>query len=140
MLLSKHCEFLFCVNVLKDLLSYAIVNIKKAPTPKVDASLLTACSNEHRQSCGQTGLAFFYLSFLRRKVSNAISKLADDSINAKTPRKIVMISKSVICVTSFLCTSALPKSYGQRQPPVMGTFRTHILPRYIFSCHQIRST
>ncbi len=68
----------------------------------VDASVLVNVPKDIAYSgCRQSRLFYFYLSFFVRKVSNAIIDVLRSNNTFITSKKIEIISKSVICVTSL---------------------------------------
>ena len=68
----------------------------------VDASVLVNVPKDIAYSgCRQSRLFYFYLSFFVRKVSKAIIDVLRSNNTFITSKKIEIISKSVICVTSL---------------------------------------
>ena len=79
------------------LITYAILDIGKAPTPKWMLPNRSICPNGHRLSVDQTERHFyFFLFLLSRKARNATIKLPKATNNVSIPMKIEIISNAVI--------------------------------------------
>ena len=78
---------------LKFYITYGILQLKKAPTPKVDAlGKMTIVLTDTAYPVGRQDRHFFYLLLLSRKASNATIRLPKVNNSVKIPMKIVMIS------------------------------------------------
>lgn len=82
------------------------MKLKKAPTPKVDASADAQCPNGHRPLCWQTGWAFYLCLFLcSRKASSVMTKIPTETKKAAASWIVERISYAVIDTTSPLMYS-----------------------------------
>ena len=67
------------------------IDIKKAPTPKVDASRMENVLTDALHPVMQTGWGYF-LSFLSRKVKSATIRTPKDMRSPSIPRTTIIIS------------------------------------------------
>ena len=101
------------------------IDIKKAPTPKVDASLneFSALTDTAHPVCRQDGHFYFRLFLLSRKAINAIMSPAKDMSKPSIPMITITVSYAVICTTSFPYVLLASQSKGWRHTtPVMSAF------------------